>query len=154
MKETKYIYSGPSFPPIEINPVIYQPVFFEAEINLESELFYDLRKANGITPYRLNESTAQDLKEIRQFFKDKKDGFFFVFDKKQLLGSVLCRDNYIQCLCVYPAVQRQGLGTALTQYAVNHIYSKGYKQVELHVMDGNEPAHGLYKKLGFFQILD
>lgn len=153
MNESKLIYIGPPFENIDIMPVKYCDDYLQIELDLESELFYELRKKNNIKPFKINASSEAELKEIKQFFNNNKETFYFIIENGDIIGSVLFIKNYIQSLCINKKYQRKGYGTRLTKYAVNKILSNGYKEIVLKVMEGNIPALNLYKKLGF-KIVD
>ena len=68
-----------------------------------------------------------------------------------MIGSVLIINNYIKEICIAKKYQKKGYGTKLTKFAVNKIYEKGYKTVELDVLPGNSIAEKLYKKLNFYE---
>ncbi len=152
MGETRYSYEGNPFHNIIITPKHYVPEFFNLQIELESDVFYEIRKYNNITPYRLNQCTQNELDDIKEYFNNNKSSFFFLFSGKELIGSILIIRNQIKSLSVARKYQRHNYGTKLTQYAVNFILSKGYLSVELIVLDGNIPAHNLYNKIGFKEI--
>lgn len=150
MKETKLAYAGPSFYDAEIDPVSYRDEFFRKELDLESDLFHEMRKQHGIRPFRIDESPIEELEKIRKFFNENKDTFFFLLDdENEIIASILLLDNFIQSLCVHRRYQRQGYATRLVKYAVNDIFSRGYPNVVLKVLGGNEPAMKLYMGLGF-----
>jgi len=149
----KYIYYGSKFKNVKITPKKYRNEYFEDEINLESELFYELRRSNNIIPFKLKDSTELELEEIRKFFIDNKETFLCVLENKKLIASILYINNYIQCLAVEPSFQRNGLGTELTKYVVNKILDQGNKKIELDVLEGNEIAIKMYKKLGFTECI-
>ena len=142
------------FTDVSIAPVTYTSDFFQLEIELEYEVFYELRKKNGITPFALKDSTPSEFEEIKQFFSKNSSSFFFVFDgedrtAENLIGSILLLGNYIQCLAVASKYQRKGYGEQLVKYGVNSALSQGHKTVELTLIDGNTRAQALYTKLGF-----
>ena len=56
-------------------------------------------------------------------------------------------------LVVHPEVRRRGLGTFLMATSWNALVGAGYAHVDLFVTEENEPAVGLYRKLGF-QVVD
>jgi ribosomal protein S18 acetylase RimI-like enzyme len=132
-----------------INIETYKEEYFKLELDLESDIFYELRVSNGWLPYRINESSEKELKEIKDFFNQYKDSFYFLFEYNDLIGSTMHRKNYIQCLSIARKYQRKGYGTLLTKYAINKILGKGYNCVELNVFSDNIKAINLYKKLGF-----
>jgi ribosomal protein S18 acetylase RimI-like enzyme len=148
--DKKFVYAGDRFPEPSIAPVGYDSTFFQNEIEMESELFYELRKRNGIEPARIGDSSPQALEEIERFFLANKNTFYFLFHENgDLIGSALHLGNFIQSLAVAKKYQRQGYGAMLTRYCVNRILDAGYSSVELRVLEGNSEAEKLYKKLGF-----
>ena len=150
--EKHFVYRGNRLPDPGINTVIYGPGFFEMELDLESELFYELRKRNGILPYRINESTSKQIEEIRAFFYQNRNTFYFLFDLDKLIGSILFLRNYIKCLSIAKSYQRRGFGTKLTAFAINKIIDIGYTAVELNILPGNIAAEQLYRKIGFTEV--
>jgi ribosomal protein S18 acetylase RimI-like enzyme len=150
MVESKLIYNGPPFNTPGISPIIYNEDFFTFYLDIESELFYDLRKKHHIKPYRINQSSTKEQKEIKDFFIENRESFYFLFDNnKDFIGAILFIGNYIQSLAVAKKYQRKGYGTRLTQFAINKILSNGYDSVVLNVLGWNEAALNLYLNLGF-----
>ncbi len=149
MTENRYIYEGEPFSMADIEPVCYQSDFFEQEIALESDVFFELRRLNDIQPYRLDQSSEQELAEIRRFFEEHYTSFFFLIEGSELIGSILLIRNYIQSLAIARKFQRQGYGRRLTMYAVNYLLNKGFRCVEVNILPGNRAAHFLYTRLGF-----
>ena len=54
----------------------------------------------------------------------------------------------ISAVCVHPDARRRGLAAALTLKLVHEIAARGQRAM-LHVRDGNDSAHRLYRKIGF-----
>lgn len=153
MKDKRYIYKGSKFPNIDITPIKYKSDFFQLELDLESDVFYEIKKLNGINPIKISESSKKELNEIKKFFKKNKKTFYFLFhDNGELIGSILHLKNYIQSLSISKKYQKQGYGEKLSKYCINKILDKGYSCVELNVLNGNIKAENLYKKLGFVKI--
>ncbi|MBN2737569.1 MAG: hypothetical protein JXR70_11355 [Spirochaetales bacterium] len=100
MKEYKLVYRGPQFKNIDINPVTYSDGYFQTELDLESNLFFELRKNNGIKPYKINGLKPEELIDIKAFFNKNKDTFYFLLKKSELIGTILYLNNYIQSLCI------------------------------------------------------
>jgi len=148
-----FIYRGGNFPDPGIDAVCYNPKFFQIELDLESDVFSDLRRKNGIEPARINQSSPEDLDKIKGFFAKNKGSFYFLFHESgELIGSTLHIRNYIQTLSISKKYQRQGYGEKLSKYCINKILDKGYACVELNVLRGNINAERLYKKLGFVEV--
>jgi ribosomal protein S18 acetylase RimI-like enzyme len=148
-KEKRFEYQGPKFPDPGIRPVSYQPNFFQKEMSLESEAFYELRKANAIHPHRISESSGEELRGIADFFNTNRGTFYFLFSGEELVGSILFLGNYIPCVSVAPRFRRKGYGAKLSMFAVNRILESGHPTVVLHTLPGNVAAERLYAKLGF-----
>lgn len=127
----------------------YRDGFFQLELDLESELFFEFRKNHGWLPHKINESSEVELKEIKEFFNKNKETFLFYFNNNDLVGSILYFDNYINSLSINKKYQRNGFGILLTKYAINKILDSGYKIVELNVFSDNINAINMYKKIGF-----
>jgi ribosomal protein S18 acetylase RimI-like enzyme len=147
--EGHFIYRGARFPDPGIGPVHYRPEFFQSALDLESDLFAEMRETNGIEPARVSDSDPSELERIAEFFVQHRDTYFFLFDGGDLVGDILVLGNRIQSLCVSRAYQRRGFGTKLTAYAVNVILDSGYSCAELETLPGNVAAERLYLKMGF-----
>lgn len=153
MPGQRWVYRGEPYPDPGIKPECYQSEFFYKEIELESEVFEEIRKLNRIQPTRICDSTEKELEEIWDFFEQWAESFYFLFDDEhRLIGSILVKRNYIQSLSVARQYQRMGFGRRLTQYAVNHILGKGFASVELDILPGNTAAQALYESLGFEEV--
>ncbi len=79
--EKHFIYRGPKFPEPEIELITYRTEYFQQELDLESEVFYELRKANDIHPYKINESNQEELENIKKFF-DLHQNSFFIYRRR------------------------------------------------------------------------
>jgi ribosomal protein S18 acetylase RimI-like enzyme len=152
VRETKFRYAGKRFGLDGFFPTEYRDEFFQLQLDAESDLFEDLRKQNGITPWRIADASREELQQIREFFAQNRKSFFFLFEGGQFVGSILFIGNYIQSLIVMPECQRKSYGSQLTKFAVNKILEGGHGSVELHVMSGNGAAEKLYRKLGFAEV--
>lgn len=80
-----------------------------------------------------------------RYFGVRRDGHLIA-----MAGERMRVDGFgeVSAVCVHPDAQRQGLGAALTMAAASSIVDRG-DQAMLHVRDGNDAAHRLYRKLGF-----
>ncbi|MEM9543071.1 MAG: GNAT family N-acetyltransferase [Cyanobacteria bacterium P01_E01_bin.42] len=59
------------------------------------------------------------------------------------------RYSYIFLLYIRPEHRRQGIGSALMQYAHTLARERGDRQIGLHVFSRNRPALNLYERLGY-----
>ena len=58
-------------------------------------------------------------------------------------------DCWLEDLFVSDDARGQGLGAALTAFAVERARERGCRRIELDTQEDNDPALGLYRKLGF-----
>lgn len=70
------------------------------------------------------------------------------------VGNALCQvrgDRHAQILLLYvvPEHRRQGIGTALMNYAENWARKRGDRQIGLQVFQSNQTALNLYNRLGY-----
>jgi len=67
-----------------------------------------------------------------------------------MAGERLNLDGWteISAVCVHPDARREGLGGTLTLAVAHGIRDRG-DEAFLHVRDGNDPAHTLYRTIGF-----
>jgi len=150
--EKRFEYTGPRLPDPGIVPCRYQPQHFKEQVDLESDVFYEIRMANDIKPYRLSESSSEELQGVAGYFADNTEGFYQLFHGETLIGSILFLGNYIQCLAVARDWQRKGYGKRLTAFAINRILESGYSSVALHTLPGNDRAEALFAGLGFREV--
>lgn len=148
-KEKHFIYSDNKFSNEKLNIKLYNESYFEQELALESDAFYEIRKLNDIKPYKINDSTEIEKDKIRKYFNNNKNNFYLLIENEKLIGSALIIDNYIKVMCIISEYQNKGYGTKLIKYIVNKILEKGYKTVKLDVLPGNNNAEKIYKKLNF-----
>ncbi len=76
--------------------------------------------------------------------------------KVPLAGFVLTRavadEGEILTVAVHAKAARAGLGWRLMQAAMREVHARGGESLFLEVDDGNAPALGLYRKLGFLTV--
>jgi ubiquinone/menaquinone biosynthesis C-methylase UbiE/ribosomal protein S18 acetylase RimI-like enzyme len=150
--EKRFEYTGPRLPDPDITPCRYHPGHFKEQIDLESDAFCEIRKASGIKPHRLSDSSSEQLQGIAEYFADNAVGFYQLFHGETLIGSILSLGSYIKCLAVASDWQRKGYGKRLTVFAVNKILDSGHSSVVLHTLPGNDRAEALFAGLGFREV--
>lgn len=69
-----------------------------------------------------------------------------------ILARVAADEAEILTLAVAPDARRTGIGTALVAAAAAHAVRHGAKTMFLEVETANDPARGLYAKLGFVKV--
>lgn len=79
--DIEYCYTGKAFNFVDISVNEYSEEYYNDEINLESTVFYEMRKPNNILSNKLCDSSQEELKTIKAFFKQNKHSFFFCITK-------------------------------------------------------------------------
>ena len=78
--------------------------------------------------------------------------WFLLFDGEDLIGVALCYDyadyGWVRQLGVAPSRRRQGLGSALLQYAFRVFFERGHRKVALGVDSERPTAQALYENVG------
>lgn len=74
----------------------------------------------------------------------------------RLLGYIMlysvADEAHILNLAIHPARRREGHGSRLISYAIDHSRERGVSDFFLEVRESNHSAQGLYRKLGFNAI--
>jgi ribosomal protein S18 acetylase RimI-like enzyme len=140
-------YTGEGFAEPEVSARKYEEQDFEDYVRIMNEGFTDLRRENDLKPAepfppeRIND-------ELRRKLSDDRDNNYLFFIDGHAVG--MCRiEDYIDDIAVDKAHRGQGLGKKIAQFAVNRVRERGTQRVVLGVMDSNQVAQNLYRRLGF-----
>jgi RimJ/RimL family protein N-acetyltransferase len=96
--------------------------------------------------------------QIRTLNADERQGRFSIFDGDKIVGNIAVRTagkgRKTAHRCTFGLGIRKeyhglGLGTVLIEEGLAFAKEAGYQLVELGVLSDNEPARGLYQKMGF-----
>ncbi|MDX1611083.1 MAG: ribosomal protein S18-alanine N-acetyltransferase [Candidatus Thermoplasmatota archaeon] len=122
-------------------PVQFRP--FE-----EDDLYEVLRLANET----LDESYEGGL--FLHFARLYPEGFIVATEGEEIIGFVLgtiqrAYEARILALAVKPSWRRKGIATQLTERFLERFARFGVRRVTLEVRVSNEPAIGLYQRMGF-----
>ena len=79
-------------------------------------------------PYKIIENTEEEIINIKNFFNKYKDSFFILLNGKEIVGSILIINNYIQSLAISKKYQRRHYAEMLVKYSINYILNRGYKK--------------------------
>ena len=85
------------------------------------------------------------------------DGLYIARDGGDAVGTLALMPENGGALCihevaVHPDRQRQGIGTALLDFAAKEAVQRGAKSLRLYVWEGNAPAVRVYEKNGFVRM--
>jgi GNAT-family acetyltransferase (TIGR03103 family) len=132
--------------------VVVRPLTTRSDIAAINRL-YSMR---GMLPVDQKTAWAQRFSDAVIFMvaEDERTG--------EIIGSAMGVDHVeafgdpqggtsLWCLAVDPQTGLFGAGQSLVTHLMSYYASRGRKYLELSVLHGNEPAIGLYQKLGFEQ---
>ena len=135
------IFSGNLKESSRISCIPFEERYFQTYMPIYNACFYDMRKALEIEPYEYLHAYEQ----IREKSKD----IFLMLDDGEIIGSVACYENEVDDLIVNPKFCGKGYGKQLLLWAMEHIRSRGYDEISLHVADWNRHALQMYQRAGF-----
>lgn len=102
------------------------------------------------------ESDEQWIERVQQLTDPQHAGTWLAWLHDEPAGMVVgVRDNkvidraWLVSMWVAPNVRRLGVGQQLIQSAIDWGSEQQIQALHLHVTDGNEPAKGLYQRVGF-----
>jgi len=135
---------------LEIRP--YDDRYFERYIRIVGDAFEPMRRGKDFRPHNVFE--MNDNPERRAYFLSVGHDIFLAFamgsgGEETLVGVGGVQGNFIDEVGVDPAYQGQGYGKALTEFGLNLLLERGYPSPRTSVVSDNEPARGMYYRLGF-----
>ena len=85
------------------------------------------------------------------------DGLYIARDGGEIVGSIALTPEADHILCIHEAAVhpdhlRQGIGTAMLDFAAKEALRRGAAALRLYVWEGNAPAIRTYERNGFVQI--
>lgn len=79
--------------------------------------------------------------------------FFIAEENGKVVGTIMIEKRrklgYLGTVTVHPDFRRKGIATKLMETAINYARKRKIANTILHVISTNNPAKGLYQKLGF-----
>lgn len=99
--------------------------------------------------------TARRLQEYVDMYDVDLDASVVAMEDDEMLGLCMLgiREGrgWITRLGVLPNTRRGGSGEAMMEYCIDQAARQGMSIVQLEVIEGNAPAHRLFRKLGFVE---
>jgi ribosomal protein S18 acetylase RimI-like enzyme len=130
---------------------------------LASETFYDTFTGT-CSPGDMDKFLLEyfNLPQVKKELSDPEDYFFIAFLKEDAMGYVRLKEDQsdvqmidsrngieLKRLYVKKEYHSEGVGAALTEYALDFALSNKYDTIFLSVWEHNERAKNFYKKFGF-----
>lgn len=138
------VYEGDKLQEKALHFKAYEDKYYEEYYKLESNAFYQLRKANNIEPF-IFESSEQDR---MKYVKESKD-IFLIFEEETLVAAGYAKAGEIDRIAVSKSCEGKGYGRALLCHGVNKLLDEGYSKIFLWVLEWNKRAKNLYEDIGF-----
>ena len=95
------------------------------------------------------------IKKWTEYFSKEKHNIFVAYEKEDFLGFVACKENeelknccYLDSLHVSELSRGQGIGRKLINTVGNYAYIKGYENISICIVKGNDKAKRLYERMG------
>ena len=143
---------------LDIRP--YDDRHFEDYVRLVGDTFEPMRRSHDFRPHNVREMNSTP--ERRDYFLAHRDDILLAFKlgpsgasetgipgEGTLVGEAAVEGDSIDDIGVAPGHQGQGYGRILTLFCLDLLLNRGYPHPRTSVVVGNEPARGLYYRLGF-----
>ena len=134
---------------------------------ISCETYYDTFKESIVNPQDMEDflRDAYSIETLSQELENPESEFFFLYQEDRLVGylklnvgdaqteqGVAENTLEIQRIYVRPSEKRQGFGTVLMDFAMQHAKEAGYDSVWLGVWEHNDVAQAFYKGHGFVRV--
>ena len=134
---------------------------------ISCETYYDTFKESIVNPQDMEDflRDAYSIETLSQELENPESEFFFLYQEDRLVGylklnvgaaqteqGVAENTLEIQRIYVRPSEKRQGFGTVLMDFAMQHAKEAGYDSVWLGVWEHNDAAQAFYKGHGFVRV--
>ena len=99
-------------------------------------------------------NTTDDSREgVLKYLHRNPTTCYVAEDSDEIVGTILAghdgRRGFIYHLAVHPKARRAGVGTDLTEKALEALRKEGIHKVALVVFSGNESGNAFWERLGF-----
>lgn len=146
---------------LAMEEIVYRFMGEESSEKAQAFMFYFVEKENNQYSWQncwvvedegrviaaVNVYDGAQLHELRQpvidYIKTRFNRHIILEDETQ------SGEYYIDSLGVYPEHRGKGIGTNFMQFLIDEYVTKHHQTLGLLVDEDNEPAKGLYRKLGF-----
>lgn len=98
--------------------------------------------------------TAEVARRWRRLLRDRMTRVHILEHLDEPVGFVAFDQTTLLHLGVVPELSRRGFGSALAEYAVQEIFSRGASEASLWVLTENQGARNLYRSLGWQETED
>lgn len=104
----------------------------------------------------LNEMTVNGgIEKWNEYLAKEKNKIFVAYENENFLGFSACKEDeelknclYLDSLHVSETARGKGVGTKLIKTVGSYAYIKGYKNMSICIVKGNDNAKRIYEKMG------
>ena len=129
----------------DLTVIDYSDEYFEEKIQLESEAFEEVRRANNITPYNwYTGASEKGIASLREMTRNNSDYIKLYKSGDVLVGASQVKEREIELIFTAKAFQGKGYGSQILRDAIVRGQQQGNGEVFLNVIAQNEKALKLY----------
>lgn len=139
-------YTGAEQPESDMEFVPYEDKYFEQYVEGLRTSFYEMRRVHDFQPYLCCEFSEKKREELKRC---KKNIFLLLIDGNAAAAVKINNSGSLGPIFVVPAYQGKGYGRIATQFGINEAIRRGFKDINLEVIEWNVRARDLYLGLGF-----
>lgn len=139
-------YNGSVQPESDMEIVPYEDRYFEQYVEGLRNSFYEMRKVHNFQPYLCCEFSKEKREELKRC---KKNIFLLLINGDAAAAAKINNNGSLGPIFVAPAYQGKGYGKIITQFGINEALRRGFKDINLEVVEWNVRARNLYLSLGF-----
>ncbi|WP_294404113.1 GNAT family N-acetyltransferase [uncultured Clostridium sp.] len=95
------------------------------------------------------------IKKWQEYLTKENNRIFVAYENENFLGFSACKEDeelknclYLDSLHVSEASRGKGVGTKLINTVGNYAYIKGYEDMSICIVKGNDKAKRIYEKMG------
>jgi mycothiol synthase len=133
--------------PPDVTIRLYRAADRRALLEVNALAFAGHAEQGSLDRERLDRITREEWFDPAGLFVAERAGKVVGFHWTKVVGG----RGEIYVLGVHPDAQAEGLGRVLATHGLAHMAGRGIEQVDLYVEADNEPALGLYSRLGFLE---
>lgn len=127
----------------------YQDKYYESAHEMYARVFHEMRKSVGDFPDSVVEQPNENMRN--NWSNTAYERFVYIQDDI-VIGYAHIEGNCIGSISIRKEYQGQGFGRNFMKFICNEILNKGYEEVFLYCVLGNNNASKLYDSLNFREL--
>ncbi|PFA22759.1 GNAT family N-acetyltransferase [Bacillus cereus] len=139
----EFVYNGGTLPKVDMEFIKYEDRFFDQFVEMVQECYYELHEKYDMKPYLAPKDS------VKKYKLNNKNNVYLLLEGEQIVASVTTGEGILENVMVDPSYQGNGYGRKALQFGMNEMLEKGYEEIRICFIEGNESAENLYTSLGF-----